>query len=368
LGTKDFCIQTNGRFSHLSFERPHDAISTCQTHGGENSELDGICNYQSCEGKHHDRISSQPLHGIPERQRHRELAEEMGWGKKSIAFMGTAANMQYAVLSRCSWRDLEVHALATAGVTGNATCAGDPARYHREGERWVPCEQPAGTINIMLHINHSLSPAALTRAVVTMTEAKTAALMDLQIGSKSSSSLATGTGTDQFAICAPMGEGEPLTWAGAHTKLGELIGKAVKDSVMGALEWQNGLDLKRCRNIFHLLGRFGFSEDVWKSMLLPHAGEEQWPFFEANRDAVVHDPAVSACSSALASLMDQERKGHLPPSGILNQARHLCALMVVQVGNSPERFSAVLDELQGVGAPLEVLSKGLVLAWEKKWS
>ena len=366
--TKHFQLVRDGNNVHLGFEAAHSVISTCQTNGGERHDLLGIVNHQSCEGQFHDCISSKPVHGVSEVLRFRELADEMGWDAKKTAFMGTAANMQYGILSKTRWQDLEVHALATAGVTGNATCAGDPAKYHQEGDRWVPCEQPAGTINVIVHVNHPLSPAALTRSVVTLTEAKTAALMDLQVGSRSSSSLATGTGTDQFAIAFPIGEKAPLTWAGAHTKLGELIGVAVKDSVLGALAWQNGMDPTRCRNLFHLLGRFGFSEDSFESRLRPVSGEKQWPFFKANREAVIHDPVVSMCASAMASLLDQERKAHIPPSVVASQARHLCAMMIVQVGNCPSDFKSCLENLCGLDDPLGIFSKAIVLAWAKKWN
>lgn len=368
LEKDDFSLSRDGRLVYMALHGKHSVLSTCQTNGGEREDLEGICNHQGCEGKFHDAIAAQPAHQKSEVERHQELAQENGWSPEKTAFMGTAANMQYAVLSCASWKDLEVNALATAGVTGNATCAGDPARYHQEKNQWVPCEQPPGTINLIVHINQTLSSAALTRAVVTLTEAKTAALMDLQIGSKSSSSLATGTGTDQFAIAAPLGGDYPLTWSGAHSKLGELIGKAVKDAVLGALVWQNGMDVTRCRNLFHLLGRFGYDEKEYERGLRSASGHERWSFYEANRDAVAHDPAVAACASSLASLLDQERKGHLPPSVIADQARHLCALMVIQIGTCPEEFSDILDQLKTEDGPLDLLTKAIALSWEKKWN
>jgi adenosylcobinamide amidohydrolase len=365
--SESFELTRDGRHLYLKYRQAHLTLSTCQSNGGERDDLTGICNHQSCEGRFHDQIASFPIMEKSETERHQDLAKGKGWDENRTAFMGTAANMQYAVLSRATWNNLAVHAVATAGVTCNATCAGDPAHYYQVGERWMPCEQPAGTINLIVHINRPLSSAALTRAVVTLTEAKTAALMSLQIGSRSSSALATGTGTDQFSVSAPLSDEAPLTWAGSHTKLGELIGKAVKDAVLGSLQWQNGLDPTRCRNLFHLMARHGFSEDQWETQVRPEAGESCWPFFEANREAIVHDPDVASCASALANLMDQVRYGHLPPSGLAEQSRHLCALMIVQVGTCPEEFSSVLQQLSDLNSPLTLLSRALVISWIKKW-
>ena len=56
----------------------------------------------------------------------------------------------------------------------------------------------------MLLVNRPLTPAALARAVVTMTEGKSAALQRLAVPSKLHVDLATGTGTDQYCIAAPV--------------------------------------------------------------------------------------------------------------------------------------------------------------------
>ena len=91
----------------------------------------------------------------------------------------------------------------TAGVEGNATAAGEPASWRETeaGIEKVPAY--AGTINTMLFINRPLTPAALARVVVTMTEGKSAALQRLAVPSKRHVDLATGTGTDQYCIAVP---------------------------------------------------------------------------------------------------------------------------------------------------------------------
>ena len=75
-------------------------------------------------------------------------------------------------------------AAVTAGVEGNATAAGEPATWRETDAGMQKVQVYAGTINTMLFISRPLTPAALARVVVTMTEGKTAALQRLAVPSK----------------------------------------------------------------------------------------------------------------------------------------------------------------------------------------
>src|SRR4030095_10749653 len=99
------------------------------------------------------------------------------------------------------------------------TCAGDVAAW-REGEAGmekVPIY--AGTINTMLLVNVPLTLSTPARAVMTMTEGKSAALQRLAVPSRQSVDLATGTGTDQYCVAAPLDGATGLTAASSHVKL-----------------------------------------------------------------------------------------------------------------------------------------------------
>lgn len=97
----------------------------------------------------------------------------------------------------------------------------------------------------------------MTRAMITATEGKTAALLDLDIRSSYGQGRyrATGTGTDNILVVEGRGPAV-LDNAGGHTRLGELIGKAVHRAVTEAVKKQNGItsDL----NIFRRLEKEGF--------------------------------------------------------------------------------------------------------------
>jgi len=105
-----------------------------------------------------------------------------------------------------------------------------------EGKFYEP-----GTINIILLPNMKLTPRAMARAIISATEAKTAALQDLDIRSSYSSQIhqATGTGTDNIIVI--QGTGIPIDNAGGHSKMGELIAKVVYEGVKEAIRKQNGL-------------------------------------------------------------------------------------------------------------------------------
>ena len=131
--------------------------------------------------------------------------------------MGTAANMNYAAVSSDSDGALTVTAVVTGGVETNAACAGDPAAWRETGAGWEKVPAYAGTINTMLLVNTPLTHAALARAVVTMTEGKSAALQRLAVPSRQSPDLATGTGTDQYCLAAPR-QRRPRPDLGQHAR------------------------------------------------------------------------------------------------------------------------------------------------------
>lgn len=154
---------------------------------------------------------------------------------KDTSFLFTGANMANLAVQKTQFRDITIYALVTAGVEGNALrLSQDEGRYYEPG-----------TINIIVLSNYQLSPRAMSRAIIDVTEAKTAALQDLDIRSTEQPLpfQATGTGTDNIIMVG--GQGKTLENAGGHSKLGELIGKAVYQGVREALGKQNGITAGR---------------------------------------------------------------------------------------------------------------------------
>ncbi len=155
----------------------------------------------------------------------------LGKSEKDTSFLFTGADMANLAVQQETFKDIKVYALVTAGVESNAL------RLSRdEGRFYEP-----GTINIIVLSNYQLTPRAMSRAVIAATEAKTAALQDLDIRSSEHPMAyqATGTGTDNIIVVG--GQGAALDNAGGHSKMGELIGKAVYRGVCEAVARQNGL-------------------------------------------------------------------------------------------------------------------------------
>ena len=151
------------------------------------------------------------------------------------ALLFTGVDMDRLSVQHQSFRGMSVYALVTAGAKSNAMrAAKDTGTYYEPG-----------TINILVLTNMQLTPRAMTRAIVTATEAKTAALQDLDIRSSYTPKVngATGTGTDNVMVV--QGAGEAIDLTGGHARMGELISRAVYLGVRESLRGQNGLHARR---------------------------------------------------------------------------------------------------------------------------
>jgi hypothetical protein len=227
----------------------------------------------------------------------------------------------------------------------------------------------AGTINTMLFINRPLTPAALARVVVTMTEGKSAALQRLAVPSKLHIDLATGTGTDQYCVAAPASGGKMLTSASPHMKLGEIIGRATRDATLEALRWQNGLEVSYTRGVFHALGRFGVREATVFDDIAPFLTDGDLELLKKNSKAAFYEPLVGAAAHALAAVADRVRYGTLPASvaedALTQQAAALAANLAAQVHRWAEFRSTLRPHATGDVKALVL--RAVALGWSEKW-
>ncbi len=190
------------------------------------------------------------------------LAEELGLQPDKCSGMGTAASMENVSVKTEKHGELVVTAIVTAGIETNGGRVGDPASWDEWANRHKKMSH--GTINIILLIDAHIPAGTLTRALVTCTEAKTAAIQELMGGSNYSCDLATGSGTDGSIIVGNMDSEMKLSNAGKHSKLGELIGLSVKAAVKDALYKQTGLSPESQHCVLARLKRYGVSVDsLW---------------------------------------------------------------------------------------------------------
>ncbi|MBC7131391.1 adenosylcobinamide amidohydrolase [Candidatus Bathyarchaeota archaeon] len=170
-----------------------------------------------------------------------EYPTSLGLSPEEIAFLSTGADMDNLAVCTRSYGGIIVTCLATGG-TGNAIRSGiDKAEWMEKNGKF---EHVHGTINMIILSNAALSDGAMARAIITATEAKAAALQDLNVKSTFSPNLqATGTGTDNIIVVSGRDSEPMIRWTGGHTKMGELIAVTARLAVIEALEKQEGRKL-----------------------------------------------------------------------------------------------------------------------------
>jgi adenosylcobinamide amidohydrolase len=157
-----------------------------------------------------------------------------------IGVVTAAAVANYSLVSKRNG-EFAVSVVATAADNEGNTCnfsesAGEPIEV-----------QDAGTINIIVVVDGNPTESCLVGLIITATEAKMAALKELDIRSRFSGDEATGTVTDAIVV-AETSRGAPIVYGGPASPLGQLVGyctrKAVKEAVMKANECMP------CRSLF----------------------------------------------------------------------------------------------------------------------
>lgn len=215
----------------------------------------------------------------------------------------TGADIDNLAIASTKYKEMEVTALVTAGVQGNAIrMAKDIGSYYElKNTSKDPANKKPGTINTIILTNTTLSNRAMTRALISAVESKSAALQDLDIRSTATPTLhpATGTGTDNILVV--QGTGPKIDATGGHTKMGELIAKAVYDGVLQAVAKQNGITTKR--SIFARLKDRKTS--AWQLSRLCGCGSE----LTLGIEKLLLDPTYSSFVEAALAISDQYENG-----------------------------------------------------------
>jgi adenosylcobinamide amidohydrolase len=319
----------------VPFKGKRRVLSTCPLNGGYRENLTAVFNNDGNPGAG----MACTLRAATYEEHMALVSEEIGLDSKKTAAMSTAASMENVSIKTECFENTSVTAVVTGGIETNGGRVGDPASWHEEKGKAVPVKQ--GTINIMLFINTDLSEGALARAMVTCTEAKTAAIQELLAPSHYSMGLATGSGTDGTIVVCNAESDIRLTNAGKHSKLGELIGKAVKCAVKEALKLQTGLSPEQQHDFLRRTGRFGITEDSLYKLYSECGGRSGYPefsellyHFSVNPDNVVY-------ASLYAHLIDQLIWELISPVEALNAGRKIIGMLKRHhsspCDNAPER-------------------------------
>jgi len=246
--------------------------------------------------------------------------------EKVVGIM-TAADLRNVAVFDQSYKDITLSVFVTAGADVSATA----------GEATVSKQnflngKKAGTINIILLIDGDLTESCMVDAVKTVTEAKTVALKELDVRSNFSGDLASGTVTDSVVVACTK-RGKLKEYAGTATVLGEMIGKAVKESVKKALQKQGRIMVNR--SIKQRLEERGISLanaiTLFTETCPKIPGPEEMEQFKEEIQQVLSDPNVASFVVAGVRLDDDVKMG-LIPVGKFNKSR-ICGILQTAVMN-----------------------------------
>jgi hypothetical protein len=149
-------------------------------------------------------------------------------------------------------------------------------------------------------------------------------------------------------------------------KLGELIGRAVRDATLEALRWQNGLESSYTRSVFTALGSLGLKEATFFDDIAPLLTEPDLTLMRKNGKSVFYEPLVAAAAFAFASVLDRVRYGTLPAGTCQEALRQQAASLAASLSAKPqlwENFRAQLSETD----PIPLVLRAFALGWSAKW-
>ena len=219
-------------------EVPLNTVSSAFYNGGGSKRTCAILNVEVPKG-----YGEQNLHADP-------AALIVGSSKKldfkgDFVGMVTAACVQNFALVSKREDGVGVSVIATAADNEGNTC-----NYSESSGEEIKTKVIEGTINIIVIIDGHPTESCLVSSIITATEAKTAAMLELDLRSRYSGDAATGTITDAI-VAAETGRGEPIIYGGPASMLGQLVGyctrKAVKEAIM------KGHECSPCRSLLDRL-------------------------------------------------------------------------------------------------------------------
>ena len=250
-------------------------------------------------------------------------ARELEIAPQTATALSTAAWTELCAIEKVGYQELAVTAAVTGGIDSNGMCPGDPSSYYERNG--------AGTINVFIYINQNLTDAAMVRALMIASEAKAAAVSHLLLGSCYSEEIATGSGTDGMVIAASMDGELTLTDASGHSKLGELIGKAVSLAVKQALLKQTAACGPRQFQVLIRTARYGITAGTLWDFYMAHqplfhtynirfkkASELEGILLSRNRNS-----NLVLCVSLYLHLMDQLRWGLIMEPEAVREGKRL---------------------------------------------
>ena len=149
-------------------------------------------------------------------------AANVGITKDYLAMVTAAKIENYSLVCKKT-EDYVVYVAVTAGCSHGESSGED-----------IDVEEIFGTINIIVFVDGNPTESCMVAALITATEAKSAALRDLDIRSYYTGDSATGSITDAVTVVSTS-RGREVILGGPASKLGKLVGHCVRRAVTEAL-------------------------------------------------------------------------------------------------------------------------------------
>ncbi|MEM0448273.1 MAG: bifunctional adenosylcobinamide hydrolase/alpha-ribazole phosphatase CbiS [Methanomassiliicoccales archaeon] len=201
-----------------------------------------------------------------------EKLELLGLEEHTVGFMTAAWIHRALTKAEVEYHGVKAVAVVTAGVV-NAVMAGEllPESIIRKLTK-------PGTINTVVVVDVPLEAAGFANAIITATEAKSAAMFDRGIRG-------TGTTSDAVAICAPHGKG--TKYAGTATDVGIAIARAVRQATARSIgKW---FEANPPFDLLSMLERKGVGmEELWSTAQELYCPNPEWDVGEIRRRFIEH--------------------------------------------------------------------------------
>ncbi|MBY7141860.1 adenosylcobinamide amidohydrolase [Virgibacillus sp. NKC19-3] len=174
-------------------------------------------------------ISEKADDSDPERKMQADL-EKLEFDASNTVGMKTAVQLRNVAYAFWEKANVSLFTVVIGGVE-NATDGTQTSATRRHG---------MGAITIWLFVNGKLSEEAFMQAIMTATEAKTKALLELGMTDSETETMISSASTDSILVAAT-GQGSVLSDENFATKLGPLIGKSVYTETKKTIQYSQGL-------------------------------------------------------------------------------------------------------------------------------
>jgi adenosylcobinamide amidohydrolase len=216
-------------------EKPLSTVSSAFYNGGGLKDTKAILNVEVIKS-----CSDQYLHENPYTYI-LNSSKRFGLNESFIGMVTAAAIRNFSLISKKD-DELAISVIVTAADNEGNTC-----NFAESAGEKIDIETGEGTINIIIVIDGNPTESCLEGIMITATEAKMAALRELDIRSRFSGDEATGTVTDAVVV-AKTNSGASIAYGGPASKLGQLVGnctrKAVKEAITKANEFMPSRSVK----------------------------------------------------------------------------------------------------------------------------